>query len=120
MAQETERLYKRQRSGGSNGTRGGRGMTTAKSSEERLKPQHRVTRWYPKMDDNMIIERWADACSQKHESCCNCTFLEGCQDLVDRLIACMDVRPPRHREVVAKDYSTGCLMSPKTTNCLFG
>jgi len=95
-------------------------MITAKSSEERSKPQHRVTRWYPKKDDDMIIERWADACSEKHESCRNCTFLEGCQDLVDRLIACMDVRPPRHREVLAKEYSTGCLVSLKTTNCLFG
>ena len=85
MAQEAERLYKRQRSGGRNGTRGGGDMTTAKSSEERAKPQHRVTRWYPKKDDDMIIERWADACSQKHESCRNCTFLEGCQDLVGKI-----------------------------------
>ena len=95
-------------------------MITTKSNAEKSGAQHRVTRWYPKKDDDMIIERWADACSEKHESCRNCTFLEGCQDLVDRLIACMDVRPPRYREVLAKEYSTGCLVSLKTTDCLFG
>jgi len=78
-------------------------MIAAKSSGVRPGSQHRVTRWYPKKEDDTIIGRWADACSQIHESCRYCTFLEECQDLVDRLIACMDVSPPRLREVVGRE-----------------
>jgi hypothetical protein len=64
---------------------------------------HRSTRWYPKKVDDVIIQRWAEACSQKHDSCRDCPLHKDCEDLVDRLIACMDVRPPGHREILGRD-----------------
>jgi hypothetical protein len=63
-----------------------------------IKRRARWPRWYPKKLDDMIIARWAEACSERHNDCCSCPFLEKCQDLMDRLIACMDVKPTGHRE----------------------
>jgi hypothetical protein len=55
----------------------------------------RWSRWSPKKLDDVVIQRWAEACSDKHNDCLNCPFLEECQDLIDRLIACMGVAPTR-------------------------
>ena len=60
-----------------------------------IEKQVRSSRWYQKKLDDVIIQRWAEACSEKHNDCLNCPFLEDCQDLIDRLIACMDVVPTR-------------------------
>ncbi len=56
--------------------------------------QRRWTRWYPKKWDDSIIGRWADACSRTHRDCMGCDLRVDCQDLADRLIACMSVPSP--------------------------
>ncbi|MCX5998758.1 MAG: hypothetical protein NTU41_03990 [Chloroflexi bacterium] len=61
-----------------------------------------MTRWYPKQEDDVIIQRWTEACSERHNDCLGCEFVQGCEDVVDRLIACMDVLPTGHRETVTK------------------
>ena len=78
-----------------------REMQTAKA---RQTVHRRSARWYPKRNDDMIIQRWAEACSEKHKDCLDCPYLRECQDLVDRLISCMDVQKPGHRETVDRDY----------------
>ena len=77
-------------------------MTTMQSSRPRRRADHRVTRWYPKQQDDVIIQRWTEACSEKHRDCLGCAFVDDCEDVVDRLIACMDVLPTGHREMVPK------------------
>ena len=76
-------------------------MTTMQSSRTRQGEDHRVTKWYPKQEDDAIIQRWTEACSEKHNDCLGCEFVQGCEDVVDRLIACMDILPTGHRETVA-------------------
>ncbi|RLC92038.1 MAG: hypothetical protein DRI39_08985 [Chloroflexi bacterium] len=73
------------------------------ASRRKCRVPHRSSRWYPKKVDDVIIQRWAEACSQKHDGCRDCPYVEECQDLVDRLIACMDVQPPGHREILGRD-----------------
>jgi hypothetical protein len=67
-----------------------------------IQKQARWSRWYRNKLDDMIIQRWAEACSDRHNDCLNCSFLEECQDLIDRLIACMDVVPTRPQEMILK------------------
>ena len=57
------------------------------------------SRWYAKRLGDVIIQRWAEACSDRHNDCLRCALLEQCQDLIARLIACMDVAPARLREM---------------------
>ena len=99
MAQQAKGIRKIDESGRSKGTE----QRTRVEREKKPRAQHRITRWYPKKRDDVIIERWAEACSERHNSCRKCPHTEECQDLVDRLIACMDVRPSGHREVVGKE-----------------
>lgn len=73
-------------------------MELTKGKHE-IQKQVRWSRWYPKKLDDVIIARWAEACSERHDNCCSCQFLQECEDLIDRLIACMDVGPTSHREV---------------------
>jgi len=56
--------------------------------------QRRWTRWYPKKRDDSIIGRWAEACSRNHRDCADCELRADCEDLADRLIACMSVPSP--------------------------
>ncbi len=72
------------------------------SSRRKPEVPHRVARWYPKKKDDIIFQRWAEACSERHNDCLSCPFVQDCQDLVDRLINCMDVPPPGHREMLSK------------------
>lgn len=58
---------------------------------ERSNGRQRWARWYPKKDDDKLIERWAFACSKTNDDCRNCRFMNDCQDLADRLIGCMHV-----------------------------
>lgn len=53
--------------------------------------QKRWSRWYPKKRDDVIIDRWAQACSMLNRECRDCEYVEECQDLADRLIGCMSV-----------------------------
>lgn len=56
-------------------------------------------RWYPKKQDDSIIERWAEACSRQNNGCRDCPLYDDCQDLADRLIGCITVRAPeKHRQ----------------------
>lgn len=64
-------------------------MTQRKTRERR-----RWTRWYPKKPDDSVIGRWAEACSRSHDNCAECELRAECQDLADRLIACMSVPSP--------------------------
>ena len=68
-------------------------MTKAKRSERKHKGQERArwSRWYPRKPDSIIIGYWAEACSDMHNDCLSCLFVEECQDLIDRLTECMDV-----------------------------
>ena len=59
--------------------------------EEKSRAKRRWARWYPKKDDDKIMERWADACSRINNECHSCELAEHCQDLADRLIVCMIV-----------------------------
>ncbi|MDM7999888.1 MAG: hypothetical protein QUS33_07805 [Dehalococcoidia bacterium] len=61
-------------------TTGGKSQTTRRS-----------VRWHVKKHDDILIERWALACSREHGNCRDCEFIENCQDLADRLIGCMGV-----------------------------
>lgn len=72
----------------------GRIIMTAQRNGGTRKIQERArwSRWYPRKTDSIIIGYWAEACSDKHNNCLNCIFLEECQDLVDRLTECIDVR----------------------------
>jgi hypothetical protein len=54
--------------------------------------RRRWSRWYPKKRDDMIIERWAQACSRLNRDCLGCEYADECQDLADRLIGCMSVQ----------------------------
>lgn len=58
---------------------------------KRRTEQRRWSRWYPKKRDDVIIERWALACSMLNRDCRDCEYVEECQDLADRLIGCMSV-----------------------------
>jgi hypothetical protein len=69
---------------------------------QQIRKQVRWSRWYPKKLDDVIIYRWAEACSDRHNDCLKCPFLEECQDLIDRLIACMDVTPTKLLERMVK------------------
>ena len=69
---------------------------------QEIQKQARWSRWYRNKLDDMIIQRWAEACSDRHNNCLNCPLLEECQDLMDRLIACMDVAPTRLPDMIAK------------------
>ena len=60
--------------------------------------QRKVGKWYSKEHDDMIIQRWAEACSEMHNGCRDCQFQEDCQDLMDRLIAHMYIRAPRQQK----------------------
>jgi len=71
---------------------------------QEIQKQVRWSRWYSKKLDKVIIQRWAEACSDRHNDCLNCPFLEECQDLIDRLLACMDVAPPRLLEMIAEHH----------------
>ncbi|OGO02450.1 MAG: hypothetical protein A2Y72_00180 [Chloroflexi bacterium RBG_13_53_26] len=68
-----------------------RGKAITQSTGEQPKPQRKGSRWYPKRLDDLIVERWARACSRSHNDCSGCQYEGDCQDLVDRLIACMYV-----------------------------
>lgn len=59
--------------------------------EEKSRAKRRWARWYPKKDDDKIMERWADACSKINNECHSCGLADHCQDLADRLIVCMIV-----------------------------
>ena len=62
-------------------------------SKRRLeRERRRWSRWYPKKRDDMIIERWAQACSRLNRECLGCEYAEECQDLADRLIGCMNIQ----------------------------
>jgi len=78
-------------------------MESTKGRQETQK-QVRWSRWYRNKLDDMIIQRWAEACSDRHNDCLNCPLLHDCQDLMDRLIACMDVAPTRPRETITKHH----------------
>jgi hypothetical protein len=67
-----------------------------------MQGQIRWSRWQPKRLDDVIIARWAEACSDRHNDCLDCPFLKQCQDLIDRLIACMDPPPTRIQETIGK------------------
>ena len=69
---------------------------------QEIQRQARWSKWYRNKLDDMIIQRWAEACSDRYNNCLNCSFLEECQDLMDRLIACMDVAPTRLPAMIAK------------------
>jgi len=73
------------------------------STRQRLSRRRRCVRWYPKQGDNEIIQRWADACSEIHNGCLGCPFMDDCEDLVDRLIQCMEVPSPGHRVTLDKE-----------------
>ena len=69
---------------------------------QKSKVHYKVHRWYPKEKDDAIFQVWAEACSEKHNDCLGCPLLKDCQDLVDRLINCMDMPAPGHREIALK------------------
>lgn len=73
------------------------------STRRRTIARGKCVRWYPKEGDDEVIQRWAEACSEMHNVCLGCLCLEDCQDLVDRLISCMDVQSPGHWETVERD-----------------
>jgi hypothetical protein len=77
-------------------------MESAKGGQE-IQKQVRWSRWYRNKLDDMIIQRWAEACSDRHNDCLNCPFMEECQNLIDRLIACMDVAPTKPQEIITKN-----------------
>ena len=62
--------------------------------EQETQAQRRGVKWYPKRHDDLLIERWALACSAIHNDCHACNFHNQCQDLADRLIGCIDVLSP--------------------------
>ena len=64
------------------------------ATRERPDTQRRWSRWYPKKHDDLVIERWAQACSKINNDCRGCEFQDDCQDLADRLIGCMNVQSP--------------------------
>ena len=76
-------------------------MESGKGRDE-IKKHVRWSRWYAKKLDDVIIQRWAEACSDRHNDCLRCALLEQCQDLIDRLIGCMDVAPARLREMMVR------------------
>ena len=76
-------------------------MESTKGRPETQK-QVRRSRWYPKKLDDVIIQHWTEACSDRHNDCLNCPFVEECQDLIDRLIACMGIAPTRLQETIGK------------------
>lgn len=63
-------------------------------TQRRTRERRRWTRWYPKKRDDNVIGRWAEACSRSHRDCADCELAAECQDLADRLIACMCVASP--------------------------
>ena len=77
------------------------------STRRRTVGRSKCVRWCPKEGDDGIIQRWAEACSEMHNVCLGCPHFEGCQDLVDRLISCMDVQSPGHRETVENSGPEG-------------
>jgi len=62
--------------------------------DQETQARRRGATWYPKRHDDLVIERWALACSAIHSDCHACNFHNQCQDLADRLIGCIDVRSP--------------------------
>lgn len=69
--------------------------------------RRRWARWYPKKQDDRILERWARACSRIYNDCRDCDFREECQDLADRLIVCMGVSSTGGRRQRKEDPSQG-------------
>jgi len=63
--------------------------------DEIQEARRRWARWYPKKQDDTILERWAKACSRINNDCRDCDSAEECQDLADRLIVCMSVSSGR-------------------------
>lgn len=64
-------------------------MEMAMVKENNNQVRQRWARWYPKKQDDRILERWARACSKIYNDCRDCDSREECQDLADRLIVCM-------------------------------
>jgi len=77
-------------------------VESTKGGQE-IQRQARWSKWYRNKTDDTIIQRWAEACSDRYNDCLNCPFLKECQDLMDRLIACMEVAPTKLPAMIAKD-----------------
>ena len=74
-------------------------------ADEEAEVKRRWARWYPKKDDDRILERWANACSKIHRECYNCDLRDHCQDLADRLIASMSITATGGRKTRRKQGS---------------
>ena len=80
----------------------GQPIVESTKGRQEIQKQVRWSRWYRNKLDDMIIQRWAEACRDRHNDCLNCPFLKECQDLMDRLISCMDVPPTRLPGMIAR------------------
>ena len=73
------------------------------SAKRKPEMRYRSARWHTKERDDVIIQRWAEACSEKYNDCLGCPYTKECQDLMDRLISCMDVPKAGHRVRMRSD-----------------